>query len=493
MNRLRMDRLERLLERASALPRRDRAAFIAYEAGDDAELRGDLSTLVLASEGAESFVSELREELLGSTVPGLVGEAPWEEPTDPWLGRTVSHYRIEERIGDGGMGVVYGAEDLRLRRRVALKFVAPEISRDPAATGLFIQEARTASSIDHPNICTVHEIGEADGGRLFLVMPAYEGETLRSRLRRGRLSEEEALEVAEQMARALAAAHQRGIVHGDVKPANVFVTRDGIVKLLDFGLARVIDASVGRVDELRGTLAYMSPERLSGRPADERSDVWAVGAVMRELLGDPAAPELARVVERALAPRPDERFSSGVGLLQALQGCRPEVRLRAARKRAVGRRIAAVAGAAGVVGLASSWLTWSNRGTRAIPAAIPTVANVLWADDNPTNNTELVDYLEEHGIRVTTALSTQMALELYDPSSVDLVISDMGRYEGETGSYVERAGFELLAGLRARNGGVRLVFFTSEGAVNSYRDEAAAAGAAGIAWTSAEILSFVGL
>jgi serine/threonine-protein kinase len=200
-------------------------------------------------------------------------------------GETVSHYRILDELGRGGMGVVYLAEDTRLGRRVALKFLPSDASRDEEVTQRFIQEARTASALDHPNVCTIYEIGESHDGRLFIAMACYDGETLEQRLRRGRLEVAEALDVALQIARGLRKAHEAGIVHRDIKPANVFLTRDGIVKILDFGIAKLGGArALTRTGMMIGTGAYMSPEQVTGQEADARTDLWSLGVVLYEML-----------------------------------------------------------------------------------------------------------------------------------------------------------------------------------------------------------------
>ncbi len=225
-----------------------RAERLAALSAGDPDLRRAVEALLEADAEAE--------ERLAGLMFGLPAPAP-----ESWIGRTVSHYEILDRIGGGGMGVVYRARDVRLDRTVALKVIAPEIGPDSEARRRFLNEARAASALDHPNVCTVHEIAETDEGRLYIVMAAYDGETLRARLGRGPMAEQEAVEIGEQVARALAAAHERGIVHRDVKPDNVFVTREGVVKLLDFGLARTADSRMSGPGAVEGTVAYMSPEQ----------------------------------------------------------------------------------------------------------------------------------------------------------------------------------------------------------------------------------------
>jgi len=201
------------------------------------------------------------------------------------IGKTVSHYRITARLGEGGMGVVYRAEDQKLDRIVALKFLAPEFVRDSDSKARFIHEAKAASALDHPNICTIHGIEETEDGRLFIAMACYEGETLKDLIGRGPLETGEAVEIAIQVAQGLAKAHSLGIVHRDIKPANVFLTEDGLVKLLDFGIAKLTgQTQVTRPDSLLGTMHYMSPEQLQGGEVDRRSDLWSLGVVLHEML-----------------------------------------------------------------------------------------------------------------------------------------------------------------------------------------------------------------
>ena len=206
------------------------------------------------------------------------------------IGRTVSHYRIIDELGRGGMGVVYLAEDVKLHRLVALKFLRPDATSDAQAKQRFVQEAQAASALDHPNICTIHAIDETADGQLLLAMARYQGETLKDVIRRGPLETERALDIAIQTAQGLQKAHEAGIVHRDIKPANLFATDDGLVKILDFGLAK-LNGSKGltRSDTTLGTIAYMAPEQIRGDEVDRRADLWALGAVLYEMLtGRPA-------------------------------------------------------------------------------------------------------------------------------------------------------------------------------------------------------------
>ena len=176
-------------------------------------------------------------------------------------GQTVSHYTVLEKLGGGGMGVVYKALDTKLNRHVALKFLPPELTRDDEARERFVQEAQAASALDHPNICTIHEIDSTPEGQMFIAMAFYDGETLKNWIERGPLGVDEALDIAIQVAQGLTKAHAAGIVHRDIKPANVMVTKDGLVKVVDFGIAKLTGVTgPTQTGSTLGTVSYMSPE-----------------------------------------------------------------------------------------------------------------------------------------------------------------------------------------------------------------------------------------
>lgn len=195
----------------------------------------------------------------------------------------VGHYEIVEMLGRGGMGAVYRARDLVLGRQVALKFLSSDFQKDNEAVGRFIQEAQSVAQLDHPNICTIYEIGTEANGIPFIAMACYEGETLRSRMDRGLMPAGQSVEIAVQMLRGLSKAHERGIVHRDIKPSNVMITSDGLAKVLDFGVAQLVGRENRGATQVGGTIPYMSPEQASGR-IDERSDLWSVGVVLYEML-----------------------------------------------------------------------------------------------------------------------------------------------------------------------------------------------------------------
>lgn len=201
------------------------------------------------------------------------------------IGKTISHYKILKKLGEGGMGVVYKAEDTKLKRTVALKFLPPDFTRNTEAKERFVREAQAASALDHPNICTIHEIDETKDGHVFICMACYEGEALKKRIKRGPMELEEAMDIAVQVAQGLAKAHKKSIIHRDIKPANIMITNDGIVKIVDFGLAKLAGQTrMTRTGTTMGTVAYMSPEQARGDTVDHHSDIWSLGVMLYEML-----------------------------------------------------------------------------------------------------------------------------------------------------------------------------------------------------------------
>ncbi len=345
--------VDRLFAEALDRPPAERPAFLDAACAGDPALRQDVERLLAADEKGDGFLAGAPGELLGLALGereegGSTEVQPAAGPAT-LSGRTISHFRIGEPLGSGGMGVVYEAEDTRLGRSVALKFLAPELVRDPAAKARFLTEARSVSALDHTNLCSILEAGESEDGLLFLAMPRYDGESLERRIARGPLAVEEALEIVVQAARGLAKAHGHGIIHRDVKPGNLFVTRDGVVKILDFGIAK-LTGEVGhtRLGAVLGTPSYMAPEQTRGETVDARADVWSLGVVLYEMLAGrrpfvggtgaavvhavlhrtpepltslrPEVPaELDRIISKMLAKDPGQRHADAAEVLADLR------------------------------------------------------------------------------------------------------------------------------------------------------------------------------
>src|SRR5215210_7344294 len=333
--------VDRLFAEALERPPAERPAFLDAACAGDAALRREVERLLAADEQGAGFLAGTPAELLELA---FAGQGP-----ATLSGRTISHFQIGEPLGSGGMGVVYEAEDTRLGRPVALKFLAPELVREPAAKARFLLEARAASALDHANLCTILEAGESEDGLLFLAMPRYDGESLERRIARGPLPVEEAVDIAIQAARGLAKAHEHGIIHRDVKPGNLFVTRDGVVKILDFGIAKLTgEVGYTRFGAILGTPYYMAPEQTRGETVDARADVWSLGVVLYEMLAGrrpfaggsgaavvhavlqgtpepltqlrPEVPaELGRIVSRMLAKDPGQRHADAAEALADLR------------------------------------------------------------------------------------------------------------------------------------------------------------------------------
>ena len=238
-----------------------------------------------AAQGIEKAMHSMLSD--DSSLERLIDSLKKQETSlfDPMIGKTVTHFAIEKRLGAGGMGIVYKAHDIRLDRDVALKFLPVSAHADGEAKSRFIHEAKAASSLDHVNIGAVYDIGETEDSRLFIAMAYYQGETLNQKIEKGPLSQKEALSLIRQVGKGLAKAHEKGITHRDIKPANLLETNDGVVKILDFGIAKLTGGTtLTRPHTAAGTVAYMSPEQTRGEISDTRSDIWSLGITLYELL-----------------------------------------------------------------------------------------------------------------------------------------------------------------------------------------------------------------
>ena len=337
----------------------------------------------IAGRRTDGFLAAPAIDLAARELAGERSDDGSQAGGDPLIGQTLSHYRIVEKLGGGGMGVVYKAEDSRLHRPVALKFVSQELSRDPEALSRFAREAQTASALNHTNICTIYDIGERDQ-RSFIVMEYLEGTTLQDRLDAGALSLNTLLDVGIQIADALDAAHSAGIIHRDIKPANIFITARDRVKVLDFGLAKMRPSTTPQADVttiagtrqgvVMGTAAYMAPEQARGEAVDHRADIWSVGLVLYEMvkgtrppqavrLRVEASPELERIVSKCLETERELRYQHAADLRTDLERLRRGPGATMAQHPALARRRALLVsiGAAAVVAAAVAGTIYGRR------------------------------------------------------------------------------------------------------------------------------------
>jgi serine/threonine-protein kinase len=403
----RFEEVERVCQAALDLPATARKTFLDEACRGDPDLRAEVESLLAAAPGAESF---------------LKAPAPIAATPTLTAGRRLGPYEITAPIGAGGMGDVWRARDTRLERDVALKVLPAEALADETARARLVREARLASKLNHPHICTIHEVGEAEG-QTYIAMELVEGQPLDARVAAGLLPVDEVVRYGRQLAAALAHAHGRGVVHRDLKSANVVVTPEGQVKVLDFGLAKrltserlvqatpVAPASLTAPGVVVGTLAYMAPEQLRGQPADARSDIWALGVVLYEMAAGkrpfegqtgfevtaailsqpvPAVPPsvpapLEGVIDRCLAKEPGARYQRADEVLAALEAVAagrasawPTWRVVVRRHRgltgAVTGVLALLAGAAFLFGLDIGGLRSRAAGGAAVPPRVTRLA-----------------------------------------------------------------------------------------------------------------------
>ncbi|HET8675204.1 MAG TPA: serine/threonine-protein kinase [Blastocatellia bacterium] len=341
----------------------ERAAFLVHACAGDEDLRREVESLLASHDPSDNFIESLAPELAA----GLLAESQARLAA----GQSIGHYKVMALLGAGGMGEVYLAEDTRLGRRVALKLLPAQLTTEPDRLPRFEREARAASSLNHPNIITIHEVGQIEGTH-FIITEFIEGKTLRQQMAAARLRLQEALDVAIQVASALEAAHKAGIIHRDIKPENIMLRPDGFVKVLDFGLAKLTESqpsahgaetpTLARVQTktglVMGTVTYMSPEQARGLAVDARSDIFSLGAVIYEMVAgrvpfegattsdvivsilerepeplsphDPGVPaELERIVKKALTKDREERYQLVKDLLIDLRNLNQEMELRA--------------------------------------------------------------------------------------------------------------------------------------------------------------------
>jgi len=335
----RWQQITQLFTRALEVEEKVRDSWLAQVCGEDRKLQDEVHSL-LEAHTAGGPLSESMENL--HQLAFLIPPETFEK------GSTIGVYRLEEIIGAGGMGIVYKARDSRLNRDVAIKFLPPLLSLDERAKKRFLNEARMAATIDHPNVCTIYETGETETGTLYIVMRYYEGETLHARLKQGPLSVDRALDIISQTARGLYAAHKQGLVHRDIKPANLILTNDGTVKILDFGIAKAAESGLTKTGRNPGTAAYMAPEQVKGEHVGQQADIWALGVLLCEMMtgqrpfqgkneasliyqiihkppqtirefSPEISPGLIRIIDRLLEKNPENRYSSVVELLNDLE------------------------------------------------------------------------------------------------------------------------------------------------------------------------------
>ena len=428
------------------------------------------------------------------------------------IGQTISHYKILGKLGEGGMGVVYKALNLKLDTHVALKFLPPHLVAQSHARKRFISEAQTASSLEHPNICVVHDIDQTDDGRMFIVMPCYEGETLQARIENGPLDLDEALDIVSSVASGLAKAHQKGIIHRDIKPSNIFITEDSVPKIVDFGLAKTAEQTkITRTGTTIGTVAYMSPEQARGNEVDSRSDVFSLGVVLYELLtgkqpfhGDHEAavlysiihdePEplhthrsdlsedLQHLIDKALAKDLAVRYESAVDLLRDLEQVRRGETVSAVKRPRVFPLRTVLIAAVGAAFVVAAYLLYTLIGQQPVPRSPAVASNVIAVFPFSVRGDEDLIYMGQGMVDLLSVkLDDVGELRTVDPAAMVSLIKQ-NRNRGELGvdqyrAIAERAGAGLyMVGSIVAAGGrvsINASLFETEGGQEAVTDAAA--------------------
>jgi eukaryotic-like serine/threonine-protein kinase len=429
VNSERWQQIEELFHEASELSPDARVRFLDGVCASDAELRNQVGALLDSLEESGDFIER---SPVAKAVPA---------PAGSFIGRTIGYYETVSLLGTGGMGEIYLAKDSRLDRQIALKILPAQFTQDVTQVERFIREARAASTLNHPNIITVHEIGY-DAGAHFIAMEFIAGETLREKINRGKIELKEALRIAAQIASALAAAHQAGIVHRDIKPENVMVRPDSLVKVLDFGLAKPLEIETSAANPglparvslqtdpmfLMGTLAYLSPEHARREKVDHRTDLFSLGVVLYEMIegerpfkgenaavlldavlnNGPAASHqpagVRRIVERALAKNRDGRYQTATEMLHDLTALEKEMSM----PNRLSWRGKAMLAAAAILAAIAGWLIF--RPAKAVSA---TLRNATFTRLTDHSGTKLFPALSPDGQTVVYASRTSGNWDLY--------------------------------------------------------------------------------
>ena len=422
--------VDRLFHSALERVPEERAGFLTEACGDDDSVLGEIEALIAAHEQSGEFLDAPAYEIASGKLASDAAELA--------VGEALGHYKILGTLGAGGMGEVYLAQDSRLGRKVALKLLSATITGDAERVRRFEQEARAASALNHPNILTIHEIG-TENGLQFIATEFIDGETVRQRLRQRQMKITEALYIAVEVAEALAAAHAQGIVHRDIKPENIMLRKDGHVKVLDFGLAKLTDNLKNSFDGqevstliasprttpglIMGTVAYMSPEQARGLVVDARTDIWSLGVVLYEMVAGRApfegttssdliasvlkteppplaqhieATGLEQIVTKALRKEIEERYQTATELRDDLQSLKQKLEFDSQREHSArpdSRSRAAVTKSGREVAVDTDNELWTRTGMHRTPF--------------PTTSVEyLVNQITRHKRTVIVALAT---------------------------------------------------------------------------------------